>query len=208
LVGQEYTFVTNWVNRGTTPLMRPEREGVKDIPASYHVAIAFVDAASGSPVFEHSFAPAVPTTNWYSAQPVRIEEVIPIPASVPAGKYDLRIAMLNPNLSTHDEHRYFRLTNVDLHDGSGRYTVGQVTVRNQSTTTATAKPRPEPTPPLAAGQDETGNWPTRILRALWEWLRGLFSRLRYFALVNQGVEILACGTCLKYYGLMDKVGVE
>jgi len=200
VVGQEYTFITNWVNRGTTPLMRPERQGVKDIPASYHVAIAFVDAASGSPVFEHSFAPAVPTTKWYSAQPVRIEEVILIPASVPAGKYDLRIALLNPNLSTHDEHRYFRLTNVELHDGSGRYTVGQVTVRNQTTTTATAKPRLEPTRPPTAGQDETGNWLTRILRALWEWLRGLFSRLRYFALVSQGVEILACGTCLQYYG--------
>jgi hypothetical protein len=177
--GQEYPFITAWVNRGTVPLMSAERQGDKDLPASYHVAISFVDAASGSAVFEHSFAPALPTTNWHSAQPVRVEEVIRIPTSVPGGEYDLRIGLVNPNLPTHDPHHYFRLINADLQDGSGRYTIGRITVLRPNT--PTAAPEPTPTP---AGPGATGNWLSRLVRALLEWLRSLFSRLRYFAVAR------------------------
>jgi hypothetical protein len=179
--GQEYLFTTNWVNRGTVPLMRAERQGTRDVPASYEVAIWFVDPTSGSAVFEHSFAPSVPTTQWYSAQPVRIEERIKIPASVPEGKYDLRIGLLNPDVPAHDAGRYFRLINVDLHDGSGRYTVGQITVLRSSSPAAT--PTTEPTP-TGSPAGETDSWLGRLLRALWEWLGGLLSRLRYFALLG------------------------
>jgi len=168
VAGQEYVFITNWVNRGTTPLMRPERQGVKDVPASYDILIAFVDPASGAPVFEHSFTPTVPTTNWYSAEPIRIEEAIHIPASVAAGTYDLRIALPHPASPPHDEQHYFRLTNVDLHDGSGRYTVGEITVLAEPT--PTTPPTPTPTPPPGG----IGNWFSRLLRSIWEWLRNVF----------------------------------
>ncbi len=171
LAGQEYSFTTSWVNRGTVPLMRPERQGVKDVPASYDILVAFVDAASGSPVFEHSFTPAVPTTNWYTAQPISIEVAITIPTFVPAGEYDLRIALLNPNLAPHNEQRHFRLVNTDLHDGSARYTVGRIAVLNEPTPPATATPMATPTPTPTPG--ETGNRLGTFLRAVWEWLCNL-----------------------------------
>jgi hypothetical protein len=173
--GQEYAFTTNWVNRGTTPLMRPERQGLKDVAASYDIVLAFVDAASGVPVLEHSFTPSVPTTAWYTAQPVRIEEAVDIPASLPAGTYDLRITLANPNPLAHEEHRHFRLVGADMFDGSGRYTVGQITVLQPSLPTLTPTPEPTSTPV------DGGNPFLRPLRSLWDWLRHQIRRLQYFA---------------------------
>jgi hypothetical protein len=148
--GQEYVFATSWVNRGTVPLMYGQRQGTMDIPASYDILIAFVRPATGVSVFEHSFTPAIPTTNWYSAQTMRIEEAIAIPVSVPVGEYDLRIALVRPDAQPNDPLRCFRLVNADLHDGSGRYTVGRITVLNQgtppATSTATATQTPSMTP--------------------------------------------------------------
>nr|MBC7246062.1 beta-galactosidase [Chloroflexota bacterium] len=169
VAGQEYTFVTRWVNRGTVPLMRPERQGIKDIPASYDILIAFVDAASDSPVFEHRFTPAVPTTKWYTAQPIRIEKAVVIPPSVPAGEYDLRIALVNPDLSPEDAQRYFYLVNVSQHDGSGRYTLGHIAVRSEAMPT----PAPSATPIPTVSPVYTGNPLIRFLRMIWEWLCSL-----------------------------------
>lgn len=165
--GEEFVLVSTWVNRGTAPLMRPERQGIKDVPASYHIEVAFVDPASGATVFEHTFAPAVPTTNWYTAQPVRIESSIPVASSVPPGDYDLRIGLVNLNLPPTDEARYFRLANTALADGSGRYTVGRIAVRQQTvvpTRAITPLPSATPTP------GQTSSWVSRLLRAIWEWL--------------------------------------
>ncbi len=173
--GQEYSFITNWVNRGTTPLTRPERQGLRDVPASYDIVLAFVDPASGLPILEHSFTPHVPTTAWHSAQLVRIEETIEIATSLPAGQYDLRIALVDPSPFTDDEHRRFRLVNADLSDGRGRYTVGQITVLHSSS--PTLPPPPEPTPMPVDG----GNWVLRSLRGLWDWLRNHILKLQYFA---------------------------
>ena len=174
--GREYTFVTHWVNRGTTPLMRPRREGVKDLPASYDILISLVDAASGSAALEFQFTPAVPTTEWYSAQPIGLEQVVPIPPSTPAGTYDVRVALLNPNLPWEQHPHYFRLVNTTLpqDDGRGRYTVGQITVLPSSTPRATATATPTPTPPGTPAP--TGNWLTSLLSSIWNWLRGLFQR--------------------------------
>lgn len=165
VAGQEYRLVTYWVNRGATPLMRPERQGIKDIPASYDIVIAFVNPVTGSPVFEHRFAPAVPTTKWYTAQPMRIEEPIVLPSSMPMGEYDVRIALVNPSLPPDDIRRYFYLLNVNQHDGEGRYTVGRITVHSAAMPipSATAMPTESPTP--------VQNPLLRILRAIWEWLR-------------------------------------
>lgn len=170
IAGQEYTFITHWVNRGTVPLMRPERQGIKDIPASYDILIAFVNPASGLPEFEYRFMPAVPTTEWYTAQPIRIEEVVAVPASVAMGEYDLRIALVNPTLSPDDAQRYFYLVNVSQHDGNGRYTLGRITVRSG----ATPVPVPSATPMRTVSPVYTGNPLVRILRMILEWLRHLF----------------------------------
>lgn len=151
--GQEYIFTTQWVNRGTTPLMYGRREGVKDIPASYDILISFVNAATGSVVFEYVFTPSEPTTRWYSAQTVTVDEPVWIPASVPAGQYDLRIALVRPNVSASDPRRYFRLVNTDLADGKGRYVVGRITVLT-----------PTGTPPTPSSATRTPTLtPTRTL---------------------------------------------
>jgi len=178
LAGQEYVFSTNWVNRGVVALMRPERQEVKDVPASYDILMAFVDAASGSPVFEYSFTPAVPTTNWYSTQPIQIEKAVRIPTFVPAGEYDLRIALVNSNLPPQDEQRYFRLINTELDDGHGRYTMGRVLVLHEAAPTATAAATPSPTPTPIPTPGKPGNWFFRSLQALWRWLRNLFQVFR------------------------------
>ncbi len=164
LLGHQYTLTTQWVNRGTVPLMRPERQGIKDVPASYDIQIAFVDSATGVSVFEHTFTPAVPTTQWYSAQPVVIEQLVPIPVTVPVGTYDLRLALVNPNLPAEYGHRYFRFVNTDLHDGSGRYTVGQITVGTATAPTAT------PTP--SSGQTPSGPNLPPVIFVMLDWFNG------------------------------------
>jgi hypothetical protein len=179
--GQEYTVGTDWANRGTAPLMRPERQGIKDVPASYDVVIAFVHPANGATEWAHTFRPAVPTTQWHSAEPVSLETRFLIPDSLPGGEYELRIGLADPNLPAQDEQRYFRLINIDLHDGSGRYTVASTTISSQSAVAPAATAAPEPTP--KPGQNPgaaAGNWLSRLLNSLWEWLSRIFSGLQYF----------------------------
>ena len=177
--GEEYSFVTEWANRGTTPLKRPQRIEGKDVPASYDVVIALVDPGSGVTVFEHCFSPAVPTMQWHAAQQVRTEQMLTIPHAVPMGTYDLRIGLLDPNAPAQDRPRYFRLINAGPEDGAGRHTVGTITVLQPSVSTGTPTVHAEPTPSSSA--EETGNRLTTLLRQIWEWLRNLIPRLRYFA---------------------------
>ena len=132
--GQDYVFATDWVNRGTTPLMYGRREGIKDFPTSYDILIAFVNQATGATAFEYTFSPSVPTTNWYSAQPVHIEEYIWIPGALPPGDYDVRVALVRPDVPTTDSRRYFALVNTGLADGKGRYSATGITVLNPSGT--------------------------------------------------------------------------
>lgn len=169
VAGQEYQLVISWVNRGTTPLMRPERQGIKDIPASYDIAIAFVNPANGSLAFEHSFTPEVPTTKWYTAQPIRIEETIVVSPLLPAGEYEVRVALVNPNLPADDAARYFSLLNVNQHDGKGRYVMKRIAVRSA----AIYMPTPSATVVSTVPSVSAENPLLRILRAIWRWLRGL-----------------------------------
>jgi hypothetical protein len=178
LAGQEWKVVTHWVNRGTTPLMRPERQGVKDVPASYDIAIALVDTMAGSVVWEDRFTPSIPTTQWYSATPVRIEQALTVPVSVAGGSYDLRVALVNPNLAEDNPQRRLRLVNVELDDGSSRYTVGRVRVLNEPTPTAA----PVPTPASTAAETVTpstgsSGWLGRLLSTICDWVRSLFAGL-------------------------------
>ena len=180
--GEQLLLTTIWANRGTVPLMRPERQGVKDVPASYDIQLTFVDAAGGSPVFEYIFTPSVPTTHWYSAQPITIEQTVSLPVSVPSGEYELRIALVNPSLSAQDEQYSFRLINTSLHDGSGRYRVGRIMVSGETAPTVTPAltpipgPTPSPTPTPSPGGK--GNWLSRLLRLIKEWLRNLLKAFR------------------------------
>ena len=173
IAGQEYVFTTAWMNRGTVPLMRPQREGTRAVPASYDILIAFIDTSSGVPAFQHSLAPSIPTTEWYSAQPIAIKATVAIPGSVPTGDYDLRIALVNPLQSPYDGRHHFRLLNADLHDGTGRYTVGRIAVQNQATPTATSVPPPTLTPTPSNGGETDENWLSELLQTIWEWLRSL-----------------------------------
>lgn len=176
--GQMATISTSWENRGTVPLIRSERQGVKAVPGSYDIQIAFVGAVSGITAFEYTFTPAVPTTKWYSAQAITVEETIPITTDVPPGEYDLRIALVNPNLPAQDEQRFFHLVNTDQHDGHGRYTVGHIVVRGKVQTpipsaTATVSISPTPTASPTPPPISSGNWFSRLLQAFEKWLHSL-----------------------------------
>jgi hypothetical protein len=157
--------------------MRPERQGIKDVPASYDIAITLVDTASGSIVWEHIFSPSVPTTQWYSATPVSIEEVMIIPDSVTGGTFDLRVALADPSWAEDDAYRRFALVNTKLDDGSGRYTVGQVRVLNEPPPTAVPVPTP-PTPEAETSSPSTGpGWLSRLVSSFCNWVRSLIARL-------------------------------
>jgi hypothetical protein len=177
--GREYGFVTAWENRGTAPVVRPQRQGVKDFPASYSVQVSFVDPATGLASLEYTFTPLTPTTNWYSAQPITVETQLPIPSFVPAGDYDLRVALVNPDVSAQDETQRFRLLNTSLHDGAGRYTVGRIHVLNVGPPPSTPTPAvgptatASPTPGLPPGPGGRQNWLDRIMNMLREFLRRL-----------------------------------
>jgi hypothetical protein len=176
-VQQEWPVVTRWVNRGTTPLMRAARDGTRDVPASYDIAITLVDSATGSIAWEHIFTPGVPTTQWYSAKPISIEEALVIPASVPGGTYDLRVALTDASWAEEGQYRRFRLVNTELDDGSGRYTVGRVRVLNEPTPTVPPEPTPESTLTGTAPPDSEPSWLSRLLSSIWNWLRSLIARL-------------------------------
>ncbi|HOU23466.1 MAG TPA: DNRLRE domain-containing protein [Anaerolineae bacterium] len=147
--GQEYTFTTEWVNRGTTPLMYGKRVGVKDVPTSYNIVLSFVNARTGAVVFEYQFTPYVPTTAWFSAQPVFIQQPVYVGSSVPTGDYDVRVSLVRPDLPTSNPNRYWKLVNSELADGQGRYSVGSVVVQAADGTpipTRTQSPTPTRTP--------------------------------------------------------------
>jgi hypothetical protein len=166
--GQEYSFVTNWTNRGTVPLMRAQRLAAKDVPASYDIWLGFVSPTNGATAYEQAFSPSVPTTKWYSGQPIQIEQLIPIPVSLAPGEYDLQVALVNPDLPLDDNARNLRLVNTALDDGTGRYAVGKITVRAPipvPTATATS----EATPP-----ESVSTWLGRVWRTLLQLLRRLF----------------------------------
>ncbi len=175
--GQEWTLITRWVNRGTTPLMRARREGIKDVPASYEIVMALVDTATDSVVWEHVFTPAVPTTQWYSATPVSIEEVMVVPGSVPGGTYDLRVALTDRGFAEDSAPQRFRLVNTELDDGSGRYTIGQMRVVNEPTPTVSPLATPVPTVSGTVPPTAGSSWLSRLLSSIWNWVRSLISRL-------------------------------
>jgi hypothetical protein len=181
--GQEYKFVSHWVNRGTVPLMRPERMGQKDIPGSYEVSLALVDPVSGESVLEHRFVPSVPTTRWFGGQPIQIEEAVRFPDTVPPGEYDLQVGLVNPDLPAHDGNRLVRLIYGSGSDGSGRYTVGRIQVQQATVPTLSPAPPPQPTAVStpSEGSGQTGSGLLAILRRLWTWLHSWIGRLRYFA---------------------------
>jgi len=127
-------------------------------------------------VWEHTFTPSVPTTQWYCATPVSIEEVTIIPASVPGGTYDVRVALVNPGFERGDSYRHFRLVNTELDDGNGRYAIGRVTILNAPTPTAAALPTAVPTVAETAQPGTGSNWVSRLLSSLWDWVRSLIER--------------------------------
>jgi len=177
--GKDFRFVTAWENRGTAPLVRAQRQGIRDVPASYSVQVSFVDPATNQAVYDHLFTPDPPTTNWYSAQAITLETQIPIPSFVPSGDYDLRVGLINPGVSAQDDTQRFRLLNISLHDGSGRYTVGRVKVLNTTPPPPTPTPvvvptaTASPTPGVPPGPGGPGDWFKRLVQMLRECLRRL-----------------------------------
>ncbi len=181
--GADYPITFQWVNRGTVPLIRPQRQDRRDVPASYDVLVALFDPASGATVLEQRFTPQPATTEWYSAEAIEHEIRFRIPEDLPAGNYEIHIALENPGAETRGEARYHRLTNSELVEHDGRYVIGTTTVMNSFTATATPTtsppvetatpvaptPMPTATSPAPGGASET-NWLVRLLQSVWNWV--------------------------------------
>ncbi len=165
--GQAYPFVTTWTNRGTVPLIRAERQGIKDVPASYDIWIGLANPASGEVLFEQSFTPSVPTTRWYSGQVMRVEQPIAFPASLPSGEYDVMVALANPDASPEQGEKHFSLVTSAPENGPGRYRVATITIHGTPQAPTTSATPQEETP-------TTGSWLARLWQAIVSWLSNLF----------------------------------
>ncbi len=169
--GQELILLSRWINRGTVPLMRSQRQGSRDVPASYDIWIGFVDPTTGVVAFEQSFTPTPPTTEWYSSRSVSVESLLTLPSSLPEGSYELRVSLVNPDLSDVDPARHFNLLNTTLDDGQGRYRLGEIRVVHPT-------PVLQPTPTLtlidSTPPQRTDSGLVRLLRAVWQWLLAIF----------------------------------
>jgi len=168
--GGEVSVKMQWVNRGTAPLMRPSRQGKADVPTSYDIWIGLVDPTSSKVLAQSSFTPAPPTTQWYSARKITVEASLAIPSSLQPGAYELRVGLLNPDLPQDSTQRYFRLVNGTT-DEQRQYKSGSLQVTAtvpQPSVTLTATP-PTPSPPV-----HSENVLVRLVRALLDWLEGLF----------------------------------
>ena len=176
--GQEVSIASRWVNRGTVPLMRSRREGIKDVPASYDVLLSLVNPMTGATVAASTFTPAVPTTAWYSAQQITANGALRLPVGLTPGVYELRVGLINPDLPATDSERYFRLINTDLFDGQGRYSAGQVTVVSSS---------PEvPTPTAAPPHVSAAAKLPPVIFVMLDWMNGDWGNPDYrFSYVDQ-----------------------
>lgn len=136
LAGWPARITIRWGNRGNLPPRRAQRIGEKDVPVS---ATAFVDLvdSGGRTVFHYEYQPTVPTTQWYSNTIVEDSVSLPLPGSLAAGIYDVRVGIYNP--------RQFavgaplKLLNAGTSDAASRYQIGKLQVQPQSSWAVKAK---------------------------------------------------------------------
>jgi len=114
-----------FINRGTTPLIRPKRVGMKDEVASFELQISLVK--NDKVVFATSFTPNPPTYQWYGNQEVVINQEISLDQTITPAVYDVFLSILNPDLGRENYGEYFKLVNNDLvKNEKNMYKIGQV----------------------------------------------------------------------------------
>lgn len=84
--GESMPLVMTWENVGTAPTYR-----------NYGLLVALLDS-NGAVVT--SWEPQAYVRGWYPNSPVNIEETLTMPDSVPAGTYDLAVALTYPGTKT------------------------------------------------------------------------------------------------------------
>lgn len=140
---QPVSLQTSFTNRGTKPLVAAKRVGVKDEPATYHLAVYFIHQTTGQET-RRLLTPPTPTNQWYGG---RGQPAYPISGSVNApefgGTYEIRIALENTYDGPHEGEAWAYVTNQS-DDGRHRYLLGSILVTGDN---------PPPTTRLSLGRN-------------------------------------------------------
>lgn len=125
-VNQRYPVTVVMKNLGNIPPMRPERQGEKDIASSYQLSFQLVK--NGRVVFEDDIEPNVPTNEWVKGNDYRVGTEISLPNHLFSGRYELRLALRDPEAQERFRQEYFRFLNKERLDSEGRMIIGWVDV--------------------------------------------------------------------------------
>jgi len=130
LPNQNININITFLNRGNKPLVAPKRVGVKDEPASYVLAVYFINKNTGSEI-RKTIQPSIPTNEWYGGYYTPREKIVNenVPAPNSPGRYDIRIALENPYPGPHYKETWPIITEKTK-DSKNRYFIGEVQVIN------------------------------------------------------------------------------
>ncbi len=177
--GERFGLVLQWANRGTVPLMRAERRGTRDAPASYLLSLALVNPASGATAWQEQLSPSIPTTQWHSGKTVETDLAVLFPETLPSGTYEVRVGLVDPSPTAQAEPIFARLINAGEQNHDGRYAVGLLQVNESLYPTVVSAPTATEVAPSQPG----GGTPVGALlgwvREAWAWVVARMERLRY-----------------------------
>jgi hypothetical protein len=77
------------------PLLRPDRVGEKDIPATYFLFVDFI-SSDDEIVYHQEFTPQMPTPQWPLGNEISETIVLEIPPSISPETYFVRVGLVNP----------------------------------------------------------------------------------------------------------------
>jgi hypothetical protein len=91
--GSPLTASFTFVNLGSSPPMRPNRELDKDLAGSYKIQLELRDA-DGKPVVQSLHTPGVPTNQWIAGKPIKWEQELKMPKLKP-GEYSVWLSLID-----------------------------------------------------------------------------------------------------------------
>jgi hypothetical protein len=92
-VGDKLTASFDFLNGGSAPAMRPNRQFDKDVASSYRIQLELRDTAD-KPVVINYHTPGTPTNKWVSGKPIAWEEDLTMPALKP-GQYKAYLSVVD-----------------------------------------------------------------------------------------------------------------
>jgi len=92
-VGEKLKASFSFVNRGSAPAMRPDRQFDKDVASSYRIQVELRNSADKPMVISYH-TPSLPTNKWLAGRPVVWEEELTMPQLKP-GQYQVFVSVVD-----------------------------------------------------------------------------------------------------------------